>query len=132
MNKIDRTFPHVGIVMTKTGVFKVSFCSDGVRKIKRSHETGEEVRLLNLPKPMLRLDALAYALEHPMFESPADQHVLLEAVAYQQLIEKKSDPTQPRRGRGRPRKNSAYGKLSRNTNKEVTVAELLKLCEIQH
>lgn len=62
-----------GISVCK-GKVKVRFCSDVVLRIKNLHKQGDtDIKLMELPKPMSKLDACNYLLESGHFEKYKDE-----------------------------------------------------------
>lgn len=97
MAKRDTLFKFAGITVHSGGGTtraKVRYGTDFVTRIKQLNNpkkiedkrlgiclTPERVDLVELPEPMLKLDALNFLLTHENFQSPEDQILIKDAIA---------------------------------------------------
>ena len=127
---------HVGTAGNK--VVKVRCGVDLARRIKSSKSKsyvkslGEkltEVRtdFIELPNPMLRVDALRYALTAPEFQDPADQELIQEAITAREPRVPKRVPKDPATKTVRVRKSSktapSLDTIARRGRKSQVTAE---------
>lgn len=140
MAKIDTLWTCVGItkhVGSNKEVTKVRCGLDLIRRIKSAQsesyirskgETLTPVRsdFIELPQPMLKIDALKFALASPEFQSPEDQALIQEQIDYRM-------PKQPKARKPRTVKISAVKKSvpsldsikSRGRKSNATVSDVL-------
>jgi hypothetical protein len=64
-------------------------------KSRGEHLTEVRTDFIELPNPMLRVDALRFALSAPEFQDPADQALIQEAIAAREPKEPKRAPKDP-------------------------------------
>lgn len=101
----NQTFTVTGIT-TKDGVSKVRWTQDLTRRAKMFQKSEyDDVRLVTLPNPMTKLEALAFLKTHLEFQSPLDQETIDEARTYREMVAAKAAGTYVMKKRGRPRKN---------------------------
>jgi hypothetical protein len=119
---IGRT-THVGQTSGKV-VEKVRYGVDLVKRIKSAGSSsyikskGERlnatrIEFINLPRPMLKMEALQYALTAPEFQSPLDQALIQEQI-------ENREPKKPRAKRIKADIDSIQGR-----NRKATVEDVL-------
>lgn len=97
----NQTFTVSGIT-TKDGVSKVRWTQDLIRRTKLFQKDGyTDVRLINLPQPMTKLEALDFLKDHPDYQSPEDQSVISDATQYRETVAAKAAGTYVMKKRGR-------------------------------
>lgn len=80
MSRVNQEFNIVGITNFKKKD-KIHFGVDMVRRVKQFYNAGAtRVDMIQLPKPMLRMEALLTLKSDPNFQSPADQALIDEAI----------------------------------------------------
>lgn len=99
----NKTYTVAGVA-TKDGVSKVRWTQNFKRYEYLLKNQGFEFRLVNLPQPMTKLEALGYLKEHDLFQSEADQAVFRSAATYRETVAAKAAGTYVMKKRGRPRK----------------------------
>jgi hypothetical protein len=105
MPNINTTFTVAGISTDENGNTKVRFTSDLIRQTKLMAKRGHSrIDLVDLPQPMLKLEALAYISGLTQFANEGDQMVIEDAVEYRQKAKAKAEGSYVPRPRGRPRK----------------------------
>lgn len=120
-------------------VVKVRCGVDLARRIKSSQSksyvksrgeklTGVRADFVELPNPMLRMDALKYALAAPEFQSPEDQALIQDAIAAREPKQpRERKPRAERTTRVRAKKADApsLDTIKRRGRKKVTAEEVL-------
>lgn len=99
----NQTFTVTGIT-TKDGVSKVRWTQNLKRYQSLLTKQEVEFRLINLPQPMTKLEALAYLKDHPDYQSQVDQTTIAGATQYRETVAAKATGTYVMKKRGRPRK----------------------------
>ena len=106
MPNLNATFTVAGITTDSRNLSKVRWTTDLTRRVKLFLKDGyTRVDLVDLPKPMTKLEALQYLGTLPQFDNPADRATIAEATAYRELVKSKVEGTYVPRPRGRPRKH---------------------------
>lgn len=140
MAKLDTLWTCVGItkhVGSKKEVIKVRCGLDLIRRIKSAQSEayirskGENLKpvradFIELPQPMLKMDALKFALAAPEFQSPEDQALIQEQIDYR--MPKQPKARKPRTVKVRASKTSAPSLdsiKSRGRKSKASVSDVL-------
>lgn len=81
MANLTQLFKVAGITV-HGDMIKVRYADDLVRRIKQFTKGGAtRIDLIELPKPMTKVDALKFLQTHEDFQSPGDQATIADAMA---------------------------------------------------
>lgn len=106
MTDKNQTFTVCGITTDARGDSKVRWTQDLIRRTKLFAKQGHgRIDLVDLPRPMTKLEALAHIASLPQFSNPGDQMTIADAQAYREKAKAKAEGTYVPKKRGRPRKN---------------------------
>jgi hypothetical protein len=105
--KKNQLYSVVGLT-TKNDGTKVRWTQDLVRRAKSFEKDGHtNIRLVNLPHPMTKLEALEILKNHPDFRAPLDQAIIHDAIEPRAIAASKANGTYVMKKRGRPAKNAS-------------------------
>ena len=114
-----------GITTDSNGDCKVRWTQDLIRRTKLFIKQGyTRVDLVDLPRPMTKLEALSHIAALPQFSNPGDQMTIQDAVAYREKAKAKADGTYVARPRGRPRKHPVATVTIKQTKKTKAAPSL--------
>lgn len=113
-----QTFKVVGITV-HNGNAKVRFTDDLVRRVKQFTKGGaERVEFIELPKDMVKIDALKYMLASPKFASPEDQSTISDTL--------EDKIKEARKGTVKVKSTPSLAAIKNRTRKNTTAADVLK------